>query len=157
MKWFFRLTSYAVLILMFSVIVLIILPGVRYFFRPGFFTDFPRASMTEGGVFPSIFGSLILISLVFVIVIPVGLLGSIFIAEFSSKRLSVVLQSLAGTMNSIPSIVYGLFGLSFFCVNLGLRTSLISASLTLSTMAIPFFINSAVEFLRSVPKEFAKE
>ncbi len=153
MKWLFRLISYSVLILMLVIILLIVLPGMRFLFQPGFFTQFPKSSMTEGGVFPAIVGSLLLMLLVFIIVTPLGLLGAIFIAEFASKRLSIILQSLAGTMNSIPSIVYGLFGLSFFCVSLGFRTSLISASLTLSTMAIPFFINSAVEFLRAVPKE----
>ncbi|WP_041083896.1 PstA family ABC transporter permease [Thermotoga profunda] len=153
MKWVFRFTTYCILVLMLIVILLIILPGIRFLFRPGFFTQFPKSSMTDGGIFPSIVGSLLLMALVFIIVIPLGLLGTIFITEFANKNFSIVLQSLAGTMNSIPSVVYGLFGLSFFCVSLGFGTSLISASLTLSTMAIPFFINNAVEFLRAVPRE----
>jgi len=153
MKWFFRLISYSILAVMVAVILLIIIPGINAFFRPGFFTEFPRSAMAEGGIFPSIIGSFLLMVFVFLVTIPLGLLGSIFISEFAPKRFSVFLQSLAGTMNSIPSIVYGLFGLSFFCVRLRFGTSLISASLTLSTMAIPFFINNAVEFLRAVPKE----
>lgn len=153
MKWVFRFTTYCIMVLMLIIILLIILPGMRFLFLPGFFTQFPKSSMAEGGILPSIVGSLLLMALVFIIVIPLGLLGTIFITEFANKNFSIVLQSLAGTMNSIPSVVYGLFGLSFFCVSLGFGTSLISASLTLSTMAIPFFINNAVEFLRAVPRE----
>jgi len=152
-KWLFRIVAYTVFVALVIVIVTIISSGIGYLLKPGFFTQFPKSGMSEGGIFPSLVGSLLLIILVFLITIPVGLLGTIFISEFAPRRFSILLQSLVATMNSIPSIVYGLFGLSFFCVKLGFGTSLISASLTLSTMAIPFFMNSAVEFTRAVPRE----
>lgn len=153
MKWLFRTISYIVFIALTLMIGIIIFSGIGYFTKAGFFTEYPRSAMSEGGVFPMLIGSLLLMVVVFLVSIPTGLLGTIFITEFAPKKLSMFLQSLAATMNSIPSIVYGLFGLSFFCIKLSLGTSLISASLTLSTMAIPFFINSAAEFLRAVPKE----
>ncbi|MFN4190176.1 MAG: phosphate ABC transporter permease PstA [Pseudothermotoga sp.] len=153
MRWVFRIISYTVFIAFILMLGIIIFSGIVYFTKPGFFTQYPRSAMSEGGIFPMLIGSLLLMVVVFLVSIPTGLLGTIFITEFAPRRFSMFLQSLAATMNSIPSIVYGLFGLSLFCVKLSLGTSLISASLTLSTMAIPFFINSAAEFLRAVPKE----
>ncbi len=153
MKWTLRLISYFSVALVLSVILLIVLPGLRYFFKPGFFTEFPRKGMSEGGILPSLVGSLLLIVVVLLVTIPVGMLATIFVSEFAPRKISIVLQSLSATMNGIPSIVYGLFGLSFFCVRLAFGTSLLSASLTLSTMAIPFFVSGSVEFLRAVPRE----
>ncbi|AEH50634.1 PstA family ABC transporter permease [Pseudothermotoga thermarum] len=153
MKWFLRVISYVVFAAVLSVIITITVPGIKHFFKPGFFTEFPKAGMTEGGIFPALIGSLLLICLVFAISIPLGLFATIFVAEFAPKRISWLLQNFSITMNGIPSIVYGLFGLSFFCVKLSLGTSLISASLTLTAMAVPFFISGAVEFLKAVPKE----
>lgn len=153
MKWLFRSVTYTVFIALSAVLVTIILSGAKYLFNLSFFIEYPRSGMTEGGIFPALVGSLLLMVAVFFISVPLGLLGTIFISEFAPRKLSMVLQSLATTMNSIPSIVYGLFGLSLFCVKLALGTSLISASLTLSTMAIPFFITGAVEFTRAVPRE----
>lgn len=152
-RWLFRIITYTIFTGFMVVLFLIIVPGARYFFSPGFFTEYPRSMMREGGIFPMLVGSILLMCLVFLITIPAGLMGAIFVSELAPRGLSILIQSLAATMNSIPSIVYGLFGLSFFCVSLRFGTSLLSASLTLSTMAIPFFINSAAEFLRSVPKE----
>ncbi len=153
MKWALRIVSYASLATVFFVILTIVLPGLKYFLKPGFFTEFPKTGMTEGGIFPALVGSILLIVLVFAISIPLGLFATIFITEFAPKRLSRILQNLSATMNGIPSIIYGLFGLSFFCIKLSLGTSLLSASLTLTAMAVPFFISGAAEFLRAVPKE----
>ncbi|MEJ5230321.1 MAG: ABC transporter permease subunit [Pseudothermotoga sp.] len=153
MRLLFRIVTYVVFAALATVIVTIILSGLTYLFRPGFFTQFPKSGMSEGGIFPALIGSLFLIITVLTVTVPIGLLSTIFISEFAPRRLSMIFQSLVATMNSIPSVVYGLFGLSLFCVKLGFGTSLISASLTLSTMAIPFFINGAVEFTRAVPRE----
>ena len=153
MRWTLRILSYAVFLAMLFVLVSIVVSGLPYLFRPGFFTAWPRRAMSEGGIFPMLVGSLMLMALVFAISIPVGLVGTIFLSEIAPRKFSLFLQSLAATMNSVPSIVYGVFGLALFCIKLNFGTSLISASLTLSTMSIPFFMNSAVEFLRAVPKE----
>ncbi len=153
LRWTLRIITYAVFAIMVLTLAIIVVSGLPHFFRPGFFTEWPRRAMSEGGIFPMLIGSLMLMALVFEVSIPVGLIGTIFLSEIAPRKLSMVLQSLAATMNSVPSIVYGVFGLSFFCVRLSMGTSLISASLTLSTMSIPFFMNSAVEFLRAVPKE----
>lgn len=153
MRWTLRIISYGVFVAMLFVLVSIVVSGVPYFFRPGFFTAWPQRAMSEGGIFPMLIGSLMLMGLVFAISVPVGLIGTIFLSELAPRGISMFLKSLAGTMNSVPSIVYGVFGLAFFSVKLGFGTSLLSASLALSTMSIPFFMNSAVEFLRAVPKE----
>lgn len=153
MRWTLRIITYVTFAVMLLTLITIVVSGFPYFFKPGFFTEWPRRAMREGGIFPMMVGSFILMVLVFIVSIPIGLIGTIFLSEIAPRKLSMILQSFAATMNSIPSIVYGVFGLSFFCVRLSLGTSLLSASLTLSTMSIPFFMNSAVEFLRAVPKE----
>ena len=98
-----------------------------------FLTDEPTRSGREGGIYPIIVSTLLILGTALVIVIPIGLGSAIWLAEFtkkSSKRVRstrLILDVLAG----VPSIVFGLFGYAFFCGFLGLGFSILSGGLTL--------------------------
>lgn len=121
-----------------------------------FLTQPPTEGMTAGGIFPIIVGTLLLVTLAISIALPLGLMSSIYLVEYSSSnsRFVRLVQLAVYNLNGVPSIVFGLFGLAFFAKFLGFGTSLLSASLTLSFMILPTVIVTSVEALKSVPDSF---
>ena len=131
----------------------------------------PRESNTEGGVFPAIFGTVIMVLLMSIVVVPFGVAAAIYLNEYAKQgflirmiRLSVV--NLAG----VPSIVFGIFGLGFFIYIIGgtidqlFFTSelpsptfgtggILWASLTLALLTLPVVVVATEEGLLAVPKE----
>lgn len=152
LKTIFRILTYSTFLATIGIFLVVIIDGARYF-SIDFFIKYPSNAMTEGGVFPAIVGSLILISLGIIFSVPLGIIMGIFLSEYDTlffiKPIDVALTSLSG----IPSIVYGLFGLSLFCIRMNLGTSLISASLTLSLMTLPVIASSVKEAVKAVPVE----
>jgi len=148
-----KLLTYIVFVISTAVILFPVFKGIHYF-NPTFFTEFPSQGMTQGGIFPAIVGSLLLMSLVAVFSVPVGVLIGVFLSEYAKPTwLSALLRTTITTMTSIPSIVYGLFGLAFFCITMGFGTSLLSASFTLSIMTVPFVGGSVSNFLMAVSND----
>jgi ABC-type phosphate transport system permease subunit len=85
-----------------------------------FLFDVPREANTEGGVFPVIFGTVTLTLLLSVVVVPLGVIAALYLREYAKQgpltsALRIAINNLAG----VPSIVYGVFGLGFFCYTVG--------------------------------------
>ncbi len=126
------------------------------FFKPSFFSlNTQKKAMTQGGgIGPAILGSLIMIALILLISIPLGLLTGVFLSEYGSKSLIGKIIDIAVTsLSGVPSIVYGLFGLTLFSITLGFGTSILSGSLTLSIMTLPVIASSVREALVALPRE----
>lgn len=135
-----------------------------------FFTKAPEQGMTAGGIFPAIFGTVALVLLMTIAVIPLGVLTAIFLHEYAkpdskiARLIRVAVSNLAG----VPSIVFGLFGLGFFIHFIGGgidnvffkgevawgQPAIIWASLTLAVLTLPVVIVSTEEALRAVPNEY---
>ncbi|MCU0574279.1 MAG: phosphate ABC transporter permease PstA [Syntrophobacteraceae bacterium] len=120
-----------------------------------FLSGMPQDGMKAGGIFPAIVGTLLLTFGTAVIAIPVGVGGTIYLAEYArdtwlTRCIRLAIVNLAG----IPSIVYGLFGLGLFVLFLKMGTSIVAGSLTLAIMTLPVIISTAEEALRAVPMEF---
>lgn len=120
-----------------------------------FITDSPTNAMTKGGIFPVIMGTILLTTLCMFIVIPIGVITAIFLAEYSKPGylLKSVMMSIY-TLAGIPSVVFGLFGLGVFVVMLNFGMSLLSGSMTLSIMILPYIISTSEEALKAVPYSF---
>ena len=133
-----------------------------------FLTSAPIEGMTAGGIFPAIFGTVVLVILMVIAVIPVGVMTAIYLQEYANpnslftKSIRFAVNNLAG----VPSIVFGLFGLGFFIQFVGRnmdramgadllwgQPSLIWAALTLALLNLPVVVVSAEEALRVVPRE----
>lgn len=134
-----------------------------------FLADEPREANTEGGVFPAIFGTVIMVLLMTVLVTPLGVITAIYLHEYANqgwltKLVRIAVNNLAG----IPSIVYGVFGLGFFVYVLGGNIDelffseslpaptfgtpgLLWASLTLALLTLPVVIVSTEEGLSRIP------
>ncbi|VAX40625.1 Phosphate transport system permease protein PstA (TC 3.A.1.7.1), partial [hydrothermal vent metagenome] len=85
-----------------------------------FLTDDPREANTEGGVFPVLFGTVLLTILLSIIVVPLGVLAALYLREYAKQGfVTSVLRIAVNNLAGVPSIVYGVFGLGFFCYTLG--------------------------------------
>lgn len=118
-----------------------------------FLTEGPRAGMREGGIFPVIIGSLLLTIGTIIASVPFGILTGVYLVEYSKdnwlrRMINLTIVNLAG----IPSIVYGLFGMSFFVIALGMGRSLLTGCLTLGIMSLPVIITATREALLAIPK-----
>ncbi|MBT8074519.1 MAG: phosphate ABC transporter permease PstA [Xanthomonadales bacterium] len=135
-----------------------------------FVTEDPREANTEGGIFPSIFGTVLLVLLMSVFVTPLGVVAAVYLKEYArqgmfTRFIRVAVNNLAG----VPSIVYGVFGLGFFVYTLGGSLDrlfypealpaptfgtggLFWASLTLALLTLPVVIVSTEEGLSRIPR-----
>jgi phosphate transport system permease protein len=136
----------------------------------GFVSEDPRESNTEGGVFPAIFGTVLMVLIMSVVVTPFGVLTAFYLREYARQgpivsAVRIAVNNLAG----VPSIVYGVFGLGFFIYFIGGSIDrlfyaealpaptwgtggILWASLTLSLLTVPVVIVSAEEGLAAIPR-----
>ncbi|MFN3751825.1 MAG: phosphate ABC transporter permease PstA [Thiobacillus sp.] len=135
-----------------------------------FVSDDPREANTEGGIFPAIFGTVMMVLLMSVMVTPLGIMAAVYMREYAKqgpmiRAIRISVNNLAG----VPSIVYGVFGLGFFVYVLGGNIDqlffpealpaptfgspgLLWASLTLAILTLPVVIVATEEGLSRVPR-----
>ncbi|MDO8547988.1 MAG: ABC transporter permease subunit, partial [Nitrospirales bacterium] len=132
----------------------------------------PREANTEGGIFPAIFGTVMMVFIMSLAVVPFGVLAALYLREYAKQGTIVRLVRIAvNNLAGVPSIVYGVFGLGFFVYAIGgtidtlfFPESLPSptfgtggilwASLTLALLTVPVVIVATEEGLAAVPREF---
>lgn len=118
-----------------------------------FLTAAPRMFMTEGGIWPAINGTLLLVMWTAIFALPIGIMAGIYLNEYAPKGPATRIIRLAITnMAGVPSIVYGLFGLALFVLMMGFGRSVIAGALTLACMTLPVIITATEEALRQVPQ-----
>ncbi|MCU0316430.1 MAG: phosphate ABC transporter permease PstA [Fimbriimonadaceae bacterium] len=138
----------AIILFLIGTIILRGAPSVNL----GFLSQPPLENMTAGGIWPQIRGTLLLIGGTFLIALPIGILGGIFLAEYAgSSRLIGLVRGLITSLAGTPSIIYALFGLAVFVLILKLNISVIAGWLTLATMALPVIVLSTEQALKAVP------
>ena len=116
-----------------------------------------QTSMLKGttGILPHIASTIYIIVLSMAIVLPLGVGAAIYLTEYASnRRLAAIIEFAAETLTGIPSIIFGLVGMLFFCQLLGLQASLLAGSLTLVIVTIPTIIRTTQESLKTVPQSF---
>ena len=120
-----------------------------------FITQSPVQSMTQGGIFPVILGTVLLTMICMILVIPVGVTTAVFLAEYSKPGvlLNMVNMSIY-TLAGVPSVVFGLFGLTVFVMTFRFGMSLLAGSFTLAIMVLPYIISTAEEAIKTVPYSF---
>lgn len=85
-----------------------------------FLSDDPREANTEGGVFPVVFGTVLLTILLSIVVVPLGVLAALYLREYARQGLvTSIIRIAVNNLAGVPSIVYGVFGLGFFCYTVG--------------------------------------
>lgn len=119
-----------------------------------FLVTSPTDGMRAGGIFPAIVGSILLTIGTIIVSVPFGILTGIFLVEYSKdniirRMINLTIVNLAG----IPSIIYGLFGMSLFVIFLQFGSSIISGALTLGIMCLPVIITATRETLLAISKD----
>jgi phosphate transport system permease protein len=135
-----------------------------------FFSDDPRESNTEGGIFPAIFGTVMMVFMMSLIVVPLGVLAALYLREYAKQGPLVRIVRIAvNNLAGVPSIVFGVFGLGFFVYFVGgtidqlffseaLPTptfgtgGILWAALTLALLTVPVVIVASEEALAAVPR-----
>lgn len=120
-----------------------------------FLTKKPRSMMTAGGISTPIVGTLQLVLVSMGFAFPVGVFTAVYLVEYArddwfTRALRLAVRSLAG----VPSVVFGLFGLSFFVIFMGFDPSLLSAGLTLGCLALPVIVGASESALLAVPRDY---
>ena len=134
-----------------GLIVVEALPGLSW----EFLTEAPRNMMTEGGIWPCLVGTFLLAAGALVIALPLGVMSAVYLHEYAKDSAWVTLTRLSiANLAGVPSIVFGLFGLTFFVVFCGFGVSLLSGILTLAVLSLPISINSPEAALSQVPQEW---
>ena len=107
-------------------------------------------------MFPAIINTLIMTLLALLISVPLGVFSAVYLVEYARRgnKLVTVIRMAAETLSGIPSIVYGLFGMLFFVISLGLGLSILSGALTLSIMTLPLILRTTEEALKAVPDSY---
>ena len=107
------------------------------------------------GILPDILNTLYIVIATLIFVVPLGVGAAVYLTEYASnKRLVNVIEYAAETLSGIPSIIYGLVGMLFFCSFLGMKTSLLAGALTLVIMNLPTIMRTTQESLKTVPQSY---
>ena len=135
-----------------------------------FLTAAPKDGMMAGGIFPAIYGTVLLVLLMSLVAVPFGVLVAIYFAEYAraESRLYRWTRMAVNNLAGVPSIVFGLFGLGFFIQTIGHgidqilypgylvygQPSVLWAAMTMAVLTLPVVIITVEETLRAVPREY---
>jgi len=157
------------IIAMIVVILVVIIIGGKDKISWEFLTTFPKEGMMKGGIFPAIYGTALMVLIMSVAAVPFGVITAIYLTEYAHEK-SVIAQAIrfaVRTLATVPSIIFGLFGLGFFIKFVGggmdgifsggqlrwAQPNILWASLTMALLTLPVVIVSVEESIRTVPRE----
>ena len=165
------ITQVAVLLIiaiLFIILGIIVYEG-REKFSWEFISSFPTNGMTEGGIFPALIGTFILVVVMSIAAVPFGTITAIYLTEYAKEnsKIAAAVRFSVRTLAVVPSIIFGLFGLGFFIQFLGTgidktfnggelhwgQPNILWASLTMSLLTLPVIIVSVEEALKTIPRE----
>lgn len=151
---FFTLLSYLVVAILFVILGFIIIKGGSVI-SWDFLTKAPEEGMTKGGIFPAIVGTFYLIVGSSIISFPIGIMSGIYMNEYATNGKVVrFIRIMTNNLSGVPSVVFGLFGMSLFVNAPGWGDSIIAGSFTLALMSLPLIIRTTEEALKSIDDSF---
>ncbi|MDR1830107.1 MAG: phosphate ABC transporter permease PstA [Candidatus Fibromonas sp.] len=149
--WTFRILGWFVVGILLWILGFIIYNGISVISWE-FISQAPRDGMLKGGIFPAILGTFCLIVGSMLIAFPLGVMSAIYTNEYvRDGKVSRFIRMMTNNLGSIPSIIFGLFGMALFVRYLGWKGSILSGSFTLGLLVLPLVIRTTEEALRMVP------
>lgn len=116
-------------------------------------TTAPSYLTEKIGILPDILNTLYIVIATILIVLPLGVGAAVYLTEYApNKKIVEIIEYAAETLSGIPSVIYGLVGMLFFCQFLNMKTSLLAGSLTLVIMNLPTIMRTTQESLKTVPQ-----
>lgn len=127
------------------------IPGITW----EFLSTSPSYLSGRIGILPDILNTVYIVIATLLIVLPLGVGAAIYLTEYAgNKKVVAVIEYAAETLSGIPSIIYGLVGMLFFCQFLGMQTSLLAGAMTLVIMNLPTIMRTTQESLKTVPQSY---
>lgn len=152
--WVLRIMSIIVIAILFWILGFIIYHGFGVI-SWDFLTTMPKEGMTKGGIYPAIIGTLCLTAGSMIFAFPIGVLSGIYLNEYAGKGWLVrFIRTMTNNLGSIPSIVFGLFGMSLFVNTLEFGDSILAGSLTLGLLVLPVVIRTTEEALKQIDDSY---
>ena len=149
--WALGLITMLILVVIIGYILLNGLPGINW----EFLTTEPLDSGASGGIYPMIISTIYVTFFAILIATPIGVASAVYLYEYAGDNFLVhIIRFCTETLASLPSIIYGLFGLAFFVEFMHLGWCVLSASLTLAIMAIPTIMRTSQNALEAVPPAY---
>lgn len=146
--------SYAIVGLLFVILAFIVVKGIGVISWE-FISEMPSNGMTEGGIFPAIVGTLCLVLASMIFAFPVGVFAAIYMTEYVKDGwVKKIIKQMTNNLAGVPSIVFGLFGMSLFVNKLGFGDSILAGGLTLGLLVLPVVIRTTEESLKAVDATF---
>jgi phosphate transport system permease protein len=150
----FRILGLLVVGLLFWILGFIVYHGAGVI-SWSFLSTPPTEGMTAGGILPAIVGTLCLVAGSMVVAFPLGVLSAIYTTEYAGHRKMVkFIRVMTNNLSSVPSIIFGLFGMALFVNFLGFGDSILAGSLTLGLLVLPLVIRTTEEALKAIPDSF---
>ncbi|MDR0748485.1 MAG: phosphate ABC transporter permease PstA [Tannerellaceae bacterium] len=150
----FRLLGLLVAGVLFWILGFIIYNGISVI-SWDFLTAAPAEGMTAGGIFPAIAGTLCLVAGSVTLAFPIGVMSAVYMNEYAGGSWVVrFIRVMTNNLGSIPSIVFGLFGMTLFVNTLGFGDSILAGSCTLGLLVLPLIIRTTEESLKAIPSSF---
>lgn len=152
--WVFRILGIIVVGILIWILGFIIWNGAAAI-SWDFLTEAPSNGMTGGGIFPAIVGTCCLVLGSMVVAFPIGVMSAIYTTEYAGNgRIVRLIRIMTNNLSGIPSIIFGLFGMSLFVNTLGWGDSIIAGSFTLGLLVLPLVIRTTEEALKAIPDSF---
>lgn len=163
-----QLAVILIIAILFIILGIIVYEG-RSKFSWEFISSFPSNGMTEGGIFPALIGTFILVIVMSIAAVPFGTITALYLTEYAheNSKFAAAVRFSVRTLAVVPSIIFGLFGLGFFIQFIGTgadtvfnggelrwgQPNILWASLTMSLLTLPVIIVSVEEALKTIPRE----
>lgn len=163
-----QVAVFLIIAILFIILGIIIYQG-RERFSWEFISTFPTNGMTEGGIFPALIGTFILVIVMSIAAVPFGTITAIYLTEYAKEnsKFAAAVRFSVRTLAVVPSIIFGLFGLGFFIQFVGGgvdkvfnagelhwgQPNILWASLTMALLTLPVIIVSVEEALKTIPRE----
>lgn len=161
--------SVVVILAIIVIFLVVIFNGGKEMISWEFLTGFPENGMTEGGIFPAIYGTVMLVIIMSIAAVPFGTITAIYLTEYAKENsvIARMIRFAVRTLAVVPSIIFGLFGLGFFIKFIGTgmddaflggrmqwgQPNILWASLTMALLTLPVVIVSVEESIKAVPRE----
>ena len=135
-----------------SLLIQIILQGYEWV-TPNLIFNYPSRHPEQAGLWPALIGTLYMMGLTALITVPTGVGAAIYLEEYAPKNwITSFIEINTSNLAGVPSIVYGLLGLSIFVYFLKLERSILAGSLTMSLLILPVLILASREAIKAVPR-----
>lgn len=118
----------------------------------GFFRNFPSRHAKESGIYTALAGMISLIFFTIIIALPIGILAGVYLEEYGRRnRFAKLVEINIANLAGVPSVIYGILGLTIFVRMAGMGNSLLAGALTLALLILPIIIVSTREAIKAVP------